>query len=112
MRIRVALTRLLTILGVVGLVLGPASVPVGGGSAGMPAMAMSGDVPDCAGDMGGCDDTKSCPFVNVCVAKFTQNQSGSASIEMDLTASLRFVPRNDGEGKGRAVLPLLRPPSA
>ena len=112
MHVFAALARLLTILAVVGVVLGPASVPVNGAVAGMPAMAMSGEVPDCAGDMGGCDDATSCPFVNVCVAKFTQSPSGSAATDLDLTAALRIAPRNDGDSKGRAVPPLLRPPSA
>lgn len=112
MRLLAFLSRLLTILAVVGFVMGAATAPVAAGSGGMPSMAMSGDMPDCAEKTGDCDDMKSCPFMVVCVGKLSQSLPAVAPVDAPLAVTLAIVPRNDRVGESRAIPPLPRPPEA
>lgn len=112
MRFFAALSRMLTILAVVGLVMGAATAPVGAGSGAMPGMAMSGDMPDCAGKTADCDDTTACPFMVVCVAKLSQTLPSAAPIAAPLALALAVALRDDADRDTRAIPPLPRPPEA
>lgn len=112
MRLLVALTRLLTILAVVGLVMGAATAPVGAGSGGKAAMAMTGDMPDCAGSSADCDDAAACPFMVVCVGKAAQSLPVTAAVQAPLALALVIALRNDPDRASRAIPPLPRPPEA
>ena len=112
MRFLVALSRLLTILAVVGLVMGAAIAPFGAGVGGDPGMAMSDEMPDCEGKARDCGDMKSCPFMIVCLAKIAQNVPTLDLLVSPLSLALVIAPREDRMGKSRAIAPLPRPPEA
>lgn len=112
MRAFAFLSRLLTVLAVVGLVMGAATAPAGAGSRDMPLMAMSGDMQDCAEEAADCGDTKSCPYMVVCAAKLSQNLPVIVPVEMPLALTLSIVPRDDRIGESRAIPPVPRPPEA
>jgi hypothetical protein len=112
MPILFALARLLSILAVVGLVLGAATLPVTAGGGDMASMAISSDMSDCASKSSDCDDMKSCPFMMVCMGQMAQHLSAAVSIAIPLAASLLFALPNDIEGESRAIPPIPRPPSA
>ena len=112
MRFLVALSRLLTILAVVGLVMGAATAPVSAAVSGAPGMAMSDEMPDCEGKAPDCDDMKSCPFMIVCLAKIAQNVPTLDQLATPLSLALVIASRDDGMGESRAISPLPRPPEA
>lgn len=112
MRFVALLSRLLTVLAIVGMVMGAATAPVGAGSGDMPPMAMAGDMPDCTEKAGDCGDTKSCPYMVVCAAKLSQNLPAMAPVEVPLALALSIAPHNDRVGESRAIPPLPRPPEA
>ena len=112
MPLLVALSRLLTVLAVIGLVMGAATAPSAASTERMPAMTMSGDMPDCEGKPTDCDDMKSCPFMVVCVAKLAQVLPTVVAIKAPLSVPVRIGLRNDAEGPTRATPPLPRPPEA
>lgn len=112
MRFLVALTRLLTILAVVGVVMGAATAPVGAGSGSMPGMPMTSDMPDCSGDSADCDDATSCPYMVACVGKIAQVLPGVAPVEAPLSLTVAVPLRDDRERASRAIPPPPRPPEA
>jgi len=107
-----ALSRLLTILAVVGLVMGAANAPFGAGAGGAPGMVTSDEMPDCEGKAPDCGDMKSCPFMVACLAKITQNVPTLDPLVGPLSLALVIAPRQDRIGKSRAIAPLPRPPEA
>lgn len=112
MRLLVALSRLLTILAVVGLVMAAATAPVSAGSDGMAAMAMSGDMPDCAEKTGDCDADTPCPFMVACVAKLAPNLPAAVPVGVPLGLALVVPLRDDAPRASRAIPPPPRPPAA
>jgi hypothetical protein len=111
MRLFVALSRLLTILAIAGLVMGAAIAPVTAGVGGA-GIAMSDEMPDCEGKAPDCGDTKSCPLMIVCLAKIAQNVPSLDSLVTPLSLALMIAPRHDRIGESRAIAPLPRPPEA
>src|SRR5215207_6239976 len=99
MRFLVALSRLLTILAIVGLVMGAATAPVRAVLGGMPGMTMSGEMPDCEGKAPDCDDMKSCPSMIVCLAKVAQNVPAIDPLVCPLYLVIVIAPRHDRIGE-------------
>ena len=111
MRMLAALSKLLTILSIVGLVISGAT-PVGG-SGTMAVMAMPEGMPPCS-DMnkGGTDMMQSCPFQTVCAAGCPQATLPGASVPFPLLAK---AARISGRLLGKSSLahaPPARPPKA
>src|SRR5829696_109941 len=111
MRFLVALSRLLSILAVVGLVMGASTAPASAGLGGMPGMTMSGEMPDCERKAPDCSD-KTCPFMVVCLAKIAQTFRAIAPLVFPLSLAIVIAPRHDRMGESWAIAPLPRPPEA
>ena len=114
MKLLSALSRLLTMLALVGLVIGtavPASAGPMGGSA-VP-MAMSDCMPPCDDTESACGDMmKSCPSQTVCVAKCPQATLATESSSFPLVANVVDAVRDYLGGRSLAIAPPARPPKA
>ena len=110
MRFLVALSRLLAILAVVGLVMGAPTAPASAGLGGTPGMAMSGEMADCERKAPDCSD-KTCPFMVGCLAKIAQTVRAIDPLVFPLSLDIVIAPRHDSMGESRAIAPLPRPPA-
>lgn len=114
MKLLSALSRLLTMLALVGLVMGAAvpamAGPVGGSAA---AMAMPDGMPPCDDTDSECGDMmKSCPFQTVCFAKCPQATLAAESIPFPVVANAVDAVRNYPGRRSIAIAPPARPPKA
>jgi len=123
-----AITRLLSILAILGLVLAPFTAPaVAGGMAAPIAMADadmalgSMDDDDMAmADMPCCppekpvmpDCQKACPLATLCLAKITQGILPAGAVSARFSIALALVPGNDASPDTLAPIPPPRPPQA
>lgn len=117
MRLWLAMSRLLTVLAVVGLVAGafaaPAkAVPMGG----MPATSISVDGMPCCDPAqsaaNDCRTMKACPFAAICAAKCPQGLVKADFDHTRLSVETLIPLRNDRQGKSLAAAPLGHPPKA
>lgn len=109
-----ALSRLLAVFAVIGLVAG---VFAGPGAAGpmnsmtaMSAMSESGMPPCDQPAPADCGDMKSCPFAVVCLAKCPQSVPPTTAILRCASHPRAALPRNDAQGSSIALRPLGHPP--
>lgn len=114
MKLLSALSRLLTMLALVGLVIGaavPASaVPMGGSAV---SMTMPDGMPPCEDASAECSDMmESCPFQTVCVAKCPQATLATESSSFPLVANVVDAVRDYRGGRSLAIAPPARPPKA
>ena len=111
MRMLAALCKLLTILSIIGLVIGGVTPAVGAGT--MAVMAMPEDMPPC-GDMNeaGGDMMQTCPFQTVCVASCPQATLPDASIRFLLLANAGSMLSDLLGGSSLTHAPPARPPKA
>ena len=113
MRLVSALSRLLAMLAVVGLLVGTFA----GSATALPAdagvtMVVADGMPPCDEQTPDCRDMKDCPSAVLCVAKSPQNFSGGALIVARLAIKSVMAPTNQRAGNSLAVPPLARPPEA
>ena len=122
-----AITRLLSILAIVGLVLAPFTAPaVAGGMAapmammdtgtGMPSMdggtAMA-EMPCCPPEQPAVPDCqKACPLVTLCLAKLVQGVLPVGTVSAQFSIALALIPGNDAALDTLAPIPPPRPPQA
>ncbi len=114
MKLLSALSRLLTMLAVVGLVIGaavPASaIPMGGSAV---SMAMPDGMPPCDDTESACGDMmKSCPLQTVCAGKSPQATLSAGYVRLPLFANAVDAVRDYFGGRSLAIAPPARPPKA
>jgi hypothetical protein len=121
-----AITRLLLILAIVGIVLAPFTAPAVAGGMAVP-MAMT----DTGTDMASADDMamaempccppakptvpdcqKACPLATLCLAKLVQGILPVGAVSARLGISVALLPGNDAAPDTLAPLPPPRPPQA
>lgn len=118
--IRFWLSRLLPILAIVGMVIGPIAVPAGAGGIAAAAMTMapdavmSADMPCCPSQqqqqMPDCGKA-TCPFLTVCSAKCFPNGSAVNSVLPQLILGVRQIDLRDEDQLSSLVpSPPTRPP--
>lgn len=108
------LRKVLPILAIVGLVLGPVTAPMGGTAMGAAATisAMSEDMPCCHPDKPVIPDCqKTCPLMAVCMAKCFPGAPmlGAATFVLQ-TGQDAIQPGNDAVNDALALEPPARPP--
>jgi hypothetical protein len=118
-----AITRLLSILAVLGLVLAPFTVPaVAGGMAAPMTMADAGamDMASMGDDMPCCppekpvmpDCQKACPLATLCIAKIVQGIAPASAVPSRFSIARALLPGNDANLKTLDPIPPPRPPQA
>ena len=112
-----ALSRLLTVLAVVGFVTGVFAGPGAAGNVHEMATSIGiadGQMPPCEQQQSpsDCGDMAACPFATVCLAKCPQNIPTAASIARRLPLIMAALPHNDEQVVSLALLPLRHPPKA
>lgn len=120
-----AITRLLSVLAILGLVLAPFTAPaVAGGMVAPAAMADTGmdmaSMGDDMADMPCClpeepvipDCQKACPLATLCLAKIVQGIMPVGATSIRFSDALALFPGNDGNPDTLAPSPPPRPPQA
>jgi hypothetical protein len=127
MKLWLAITRLLSVLAILGLVLAPFTAPAVAG--GMPAsMAITDtrmDMPSIDGDMAMAempccppeqpavpDCQKACPLATLCLAKIVQGILPVDAVSARFSIALALIPGNDSNPDTLAPVPPPRPPQA
>ena len=109
-----ALCKLLTILSLVGLVMGGGTPPAAGAtSQSAMGMAMPEGMPPCEDMDPECSEMlASCPFQTVCAVKCPQATLGGTSFQLPLLADAANSAGNVAGGSSLAHTPPARPPKA
>lgn len=111
MRLWSVLSRLLTILAVVGLVSGAVTAPAaaGLGSSAM-SMAMADGMPPCDQNTPDCGAMKACPYVSASFNPTLLGAPTASTVVVLLTSAGVLAPHDDWLKDGLALLPPARPP--
>jgi hypothetical protein len=122
-----AITRLLSVLAIVGIVLAPFTAPAvaGGMAAPMTMMDTATDMTSMDGDMAMADMPccpperpampdcqKACPLATLCLAKIVQGILPVGAVSTRFSVALVLLPGNDATPDTLAPLPPPRPPQA
>lgn len=112
-----AISRLLTVLAVVGLVAGAFAAPATAGPVGSTSASVTSadgmpccDPPQSAPD--GCRTTKACPFSAICAAKCPQSLVGAVFDQPRFSVANAIPLRNDRQDESLTATPLGHPPKA
>jgi hypothetical protein len=122
MKLWLAITRLLSILAILGLVLAPFTAPaVAGGMAAPMAMDISSigdevamaDMPCCPPEKPVMPDCqKACPLATLCLAKLVQGIAPVSDMPSRFNIARALLPGNDASPDTLAPIPPPRPPQA
>lgn len=115
MKVAIWLRKLLPILAIVGLIVGPLTASVSGSAmaaAGdMSMAAMPGDMPCCPDEAPAVPDCqKSCPLMATCMAKYTSVAPMLSSIAFVFREGDAMRPGSDAMGDALSIEPPAKPP--
>lgn len=123
MKLWLAITRLLSIIAIVGLVLAPFTAPAVAGGMAAPmamtdiasaddSMTMAG-MPCCPPEKPAVPDCqKACPLASLCLAKVVQGILPAGAVAAQFSFVLALIPGNDANPETLAPIPPPRPPQA
>jgi hypothetical protein len=123
MKLWLAITRLLSVLAILGLVLAPFTAPAVAGGMAVPAAvtdtASLGDdiamaeMPCCPAKKPAVPDCQTaCPLATLCLAKVVQGILPAGAVAAQFSFVLTLIPGNDANPDTLAPIPPPRPPQA